>query len=455
MIPRIAVALLLTGLLCQPATASEYEPLSPSVVLVLKLVATDRVQPATGVVVSDDGLVLVPGDFVTTPAEIIVLDGGADIATNGRPATVYAQAPDTGLAILSVAGLKRPGIILSETDDLYAKGSRFQAFPPAHQIAAGATPLNIPMAPGTDLPYLSGAIFDRCGYLSGMTLAIGLQRPVPGHAPLIFDRGVVRDSFESLQVSVPRATCLLPPDEPEASEVQLPTTQPEAPATDSAPADEVDMEPAPSPGPSANTIEPEPQPSVTPDPGPSGNVVPWWAKFAGLVVLVVLALGIFKRRQRPGIGIDPASDEPDTVQLSTGRDDSAPLPRSGRKEGDLPDQAGLPDGCDGLVVLEGRTGDEREIRHFCAVNTNQFDVVIGRGETDIRIEQATISRRHARLQRHAGNMTLEDLGSSNGSHVNGVPCLHGEVMHLEPGQEICLGDIRLFVRLVHREVEES
>ena len=52
-------------------------------------------------------------------------------------------------------------------------------------------------------------------------------------------------------------------------------------------------------------------------------------------------------------------------------------------------------------------------------------------------------------------MTLEDLGSSNGSHVNGVPCLHGEVMHLEPGEEIRLGDIRLLVRLVNREVEES
>ena len=143
------------------------------------------------------------------------------------------------------------------------------------------------------------------------------------------------------------------------------------------------------------------------------------------------------------------------MQLSVGRDDSAPLPRSGRKDEGLPDPADFPEGCDGLVVLEGRTGDGQEIRHFCAVDMDGFDLLIGRGDTDIRIEQATISRRHARLQGRAGNMTLEDLGSSNGSHVNGVPCLHGELMHLEPGQEICLGDIQLLVRLASREAAES
>ena len=60
---RLAVLLAVAGLLCQPVFASEDSPLSPSLVLVLKLVSTDRVQPATGVVVSDDGntLLLVVG----------------------------------------------------------------------------------------------------------------------------------------------------------------------------------------------------------------------------------------------------------------------------------------------------------------------------------------------------------------------------------------------------------
>jgi len=115
----------------------------------------------------------------------------------------------------------------------------------------------------------------------------------------------------------------------------------------------------------------------------------------------------------------------------------------------------LPAGCNGLVVLEGSTGDGRENRHFCTVFMDEFELLIGRGEGDIRIEQASISRRHACLQRSGGSMTLEDLGSSNGSHINGVPCLHGEVMHLETAEEICLGDIRLNVRLINREVEVS
>ena len=77
-------ALLAATLLGLCAIAGQAAQLSPSVVLVLKLVAADRVQPVTGVVVSDDGLVLVPAEFVAEQAEIIVLDGGTDIIAHGR-----------------------------------------------------------------------------------------------------------------------------------------------------------------------------------------------------------------------------------------------------------------------------------------------------------------------------------------------------------------------------------
>lgn len=48
-------------------------------------------------------------------------------------------------------------------------------------------------------------------------------------------------------------------------------------------------------------------------------------------------------------------------------------------------------------------------------------VLIGRGaEADIRYEAATVSRRHARLARHAsGGWRIEDLGSANGTFVDG------------------------------------
>ncbi len=44
---------------------SKAMPISPSVVLVLKLVSSTHVKPTTGIVVSDEGLVLVPADFAS------------------------------------------------------------------------------------------------------------------------------------------------------------------------------------------------------------------------------------------------------------------------------------------------------------------------------------------------------------------------------------------------------
>ena len=53
---------------------------------VLRLVSATHVEPTTGIVLSDSGLVLVPENFAGPDDEIIVLDGGTDIIRNGRPA---------------------------------------------------------------------------------------------------------------------------------------------------------------------------------------------------------------------------------------------------------------------------------------------------------------------------------------------------------------------------------
>jgi len=39
-------------------------------------------------------------------------------------------------------------------------------------------------------------------------------------------------------------------------------------------------------------------------------------------------------------------------------------------------------------------------------------------------------------------LTLSDLGSSNGTSINGVPCLEGETMFIRPGDMIVLGNAR-------------
>ncbi|MCW8925346.1 MAG: FHA domain-containing protein, partial [Xanthomonadales bacterium] len=444
--------------------------LSPSVVLVLKLVAADRVQPVTGIVVSGEGLVLVPADFVSVTAELVVLDGGTDILGNGRPATVFKQLPDTGLALLSVAGLKRPAVALSagtgENNKLY-----LHAFPPAGQIAEGAEPLQQAMEPETPLPYVTGAIMDACGLLSGVALTSGKQSLETTRQPVIIDSQALATAFEEFQLNVPRAACRVVhepvAEKADAAPVAVPESQSgniavENPAVDMAGENQsVETESQASQGADEEPprVEPEPLNVRLPERAQASRVIPWWLKVVGLIVLVLLARGIFvnyRKHARKGTSnpvagnVQPASDEPDTVRLSVAPETTLAVPRSGR-DGNSELPGDLPAGCNGLVVLEGEVENGRSSRYFCAVDINHFDLVIGRGEADIRIENAAISRRHARLECRDGVMTITDLGSSNGLHVNRVPCLPGELMYVEPGSQICLGDVCLSLELVSRE----
>jgi hypothetical protein len=64
-------------------------------------------------------------------------------------------------------------------------------------------------------------------------------------------------------------------------------------------------------------------------------------------------------------------------------------------------------------------------------------VVIGRGSTaDLRLDDTGVSRRHAEVRREGDDVILLDLGSTNGSAVNGR---HIERVRLTPGDRIELG----------------
>lgn len=84
------------------------------------------------------------------------------------------------------------------------------------------------------------------------------------------------------------------------------------------------------------------------------------------------------------------------------------------------------DGAGGELPLEGET-------------------VIGREQAsaDLALTDPGISRRHAAVRDHDGRITVEDLGSSNGTFVNGQR-ISGEV-ELADGDEIQLGGIVLSV----------
>jgi pSer/pThr/pTyr-binding forkhead associated (FHA) protein len=67
--------------------------------------------------------------------------------------------------------------------------------------------------------------------------------------------------------------------------------------------------------------------------------------------------------------------------------------------------------------------------------------VLGRHpDRDIVLPSLSVSRRHARLRPESGRFTLDDLGSLNGTFVNGKPI---DSVVLADGDEIAIGLIRL------------
>jgi pSer/pThr/pTyr-binding forkhead associated (FHA) protein len=84
-------------------------------------------------------------------------------------------------------------------------------------------------------------------------------------------------------------------------------------------------------------------------------------------------------------------------------------------------------------------------------------VVLGRGSTsDHRIADDEISRKHCRIDCGPGGLTVSDLGSYNGTFVNGEEI--GENRALKPGDRIEIGTSVLTVgepghALLHRDGE--
>jgi hypothetical protein len=68
------------------------------------------------------------------------------------------------------------------------------------------------------------------------------------------------------------------------------------------------------------------------------------------------------------------------------------------------------------------------------------DLVVGRGETcDLVIIDELLSREHLRLHRGWAGGSVTDLGSKNGTHVNGARVVAGEKHTLRHGDRIVLG----------------
>lgn len=428
----------------------------PWVVPVLRLVSSTHVEPTTGLVLSDSGLVLVPMGFASEGDEVIVLDGGTDIVRHGRPAHLKDYFPAEGLQVLSVPGLRRsPAPFAAEA---LVDGARVEltAFPPAERIAEGDPPLHAaatitvfgaaadPAVSGeTPLPNVTGPLLDACGNVAAYSLAHDVQTmdSHPGtryrwRATLLAVLG--RLGIEPAPSACGRAEAQAapaePPPEPEAAP-QAEPSPPEQPATPEPAAEEEAVaadEAVEEPEAEAETLDidrlppfeaPEPAPAPAPEPG-SGFAWAWL-----LAGLALLAGGAWLHLRRRQAAAGPAGAMP------VGEDDG--------DEADEP-VAPVAGSADRRLALRGTLADGAPFEAACAVDSGAIDLLLGRGaEADLVVPTAAVSRRHARLQGRAGALTVADLGSANGTSVNGVPCLEGEVLYVGPGDVLVLGDARL------------
>jgi len=87
-----------------------------------------------------------------------------------------------------------------------------------------------------------------------------------------------------------------------------------------------------------------------------------------------------------------------------------------------------------LPQLVEQTGREHPIRP--GVNT------IGR-EGDVTIVDGKVSRRHAQITNDNGVLVIEDLGSTNGTKVNGAALNPGDKTTLQGGETVSFGGIEL------------
>jgi pSer/pThr/pTyr-binding forkhead associated (FHA) protein len=87
-------------------------------------------------------------------------------------------------------------------------------------------------------------------------------------------------------------------------------------------------------------------------------------------------------------------------------------------------------------VIVIRSGDE--VREF-----TQGRVILGRGrEADFRVDDPNVSRKHAAVYWSDGRLMLEDLGSTNGTAVNGYPVT---TTILRPRDVVVMGESRITV----------
>src|SRR5579875_2243187 len=98
---------------------------------------------------------------------------------------------------------------------------------------------------------------------------------------------------------------------------------------------------------------------------------------------------------------------------------------------------------DPLAVLEGdfepRLVVDRAPGHEPGVAYDLMEpVTLGRGNVELKLEDPFASTRHAKITRQGRTVVIEDLGSTNGTRLNGEPLTGPQPLH--DGDRIQIGD---------------
>jgi pSer/pThr/pTyr-binding forkhead associated (FHA) protein len=87
------------------------------------------------------------------------------------------------------------------------------------------------------------------------------------------------------------------------------------------------------------------------------------------------------------------------------------------------------------------------LRAFCFgpdIPVDRGTVVIGRHPVcDVRLDSRRVSRRHCVITTERGDVVIRDLGSTNGTWINGRRVVSGRI---RPGDEISIAHVRYYLQ---------
>jgi pSer/pThr/pTyr-binding forkhead associated (FHA) protein len=88
------------------------------------------------------------------------------------------------------------------------------------------------------------------------------------------------------------------------------------------------------------------------------------------------------------------------------------------------------------------------------IELEEGEATVGRSRAStVAIADSSISRVHARLHLRFGRVTIEDLGSSNGTYVNGIRLM--ALAEVEDGDRLTVGETDLWIKVRDRGAESA